>query len=61
MLALAVLGIGTAEDTFQLEGGWQHAIEWLNSLVIDGAIASAVDFNPLYPDFQAQLNWNEEI
>ena len=44
MLALPILGTGTTEETFQHEGGQQHVIEWLKSLVIDGAISSAVNF-----------------
>ena len=47
MLALPILGTGTTEETFQHEGGRQHVIEWLKSLVIDGAISSAVDFSIL--------------
>lgn len=34
----------TTEEIFQLEGGWQHLIEKLNSLVTEGVIASVVYF-----------------
>ena len=45
LLALGTLGMGTTEETFQLEGGRQQRMEKLKSLVTEGAITSAVDFN----------------
>jgi len=45
LLALATFGIGTTADFFQIEGGLPHAMEWLKSLVTDGAMVCAVDFN----------------
>ena len=45
LLALGTLGMGTTEETFQLEGGRQQQMEKLKSLVTEGAITSAVDFN----------------
>ena len=42
-LALDTLGMGTIADFFQFEGGLPHVMEWLKSLVIDGAMEYAVD------------------
>lgn len=44
-LALDTLGIGTIADFFHIEGGFPHVIEWLKSLVIDGAMEFAVDLS----------------
>ena len=44
-LALDTLGIGTIADFFQFEGGLPQAMEWLKSLVIDGAMECAVDLS----------------
>ena len=44
LLALDTFWIGTTADFFQIEGGLPHAIEWLKSLVTDGAMVCAVDF-----------------
>ena len=37
-LALVTLRMGTIADFFQFEGGLPHAMKWLKSLVIDGAM-----------------------
>ena len=42
---LILFGIGTTADFFQIEGGLPHAMEWLKSLVTDGAMVRVVDFN----------------
>ena len=42
LASLGTLGIG---EFFQLVGGWQHLMEALNSLVIDGEMASAVNYS----------------
>ena len=44
-LALCFLGIGTTLAIFHLDGGLPQVMEWLNRLVIKGAIALAVDFS----------------
>ena len=44
-LALCSLGIGTTVAIFQIDGGLPQVMEWLNRLVIKGAIALAVDFS----------------
>ena len=64
LLALDTFGIGTTADFSKLKGVFPHAMEWLKSLVTDGAMASAVDFNireemssrPLA--FEMSSNWS---
>ena len=64
LLTLDTFGIGTTADFFQIEGGLPHAMEWLKSLVTDGAMVRAVDFNiqeemPSRPlPFKMSSDWN---
>jgi len=64
LLALDTFGIGTTADFSKLKGFFPQAMEWLKSIVTDGAMARAVDLNKILQmssrplAFEMSSNWS---